>query len=136
MNATNEYRDHRPPLEVDGDDGTRDDAPAGTSLRELAADTVDTDTGAIPGHRVHVILEDGASFTVRIDNRDFVAFDRLRPKLKLPDAKEAPFLFQTFLAWHAGRREGLHALRVETFLETCLEAKDEKTDEDTAFPTR
>lgn len=100
-----------------------------TSLRELA--TEKAPTPAMPGHLIHVVLDDGQEWTVRVDNRDFIRWDHTAPRQKW-SAQTQPFLFQTFLAWAASHRQGLTALQFAQFQDAALETKDVKADEDDA----
>lgn len=60
--------------------------------------------------RVRVYVEtDGDDFLeidVQTDNRDAVQWDFVRSRNRWPDAREAPLLWMTFLAWNAIRRTG------------------------------
>jgi len=40
-------------------------------------------------------------------NPDLIAWDMTRAKHRWPEVKDAPFLWLTFIAWHAARREGV-----------------------------
>lgn len=40
-------------------------------------------------------------------NPDLIAWDMTRAKHRWPEVKDAPFLWLTFIAWHAARREGM-----------------------------
>jgi hypothetical protein len=102
---------------------------------ELAQEAEEEQT--LPGHLVHVVLADGRDLQVRIDNRDFVHWDMTAPRQKWGTASTAPFLFQTFIAWSALKREDLYSGGFTTFQRECLEAADVKgDDDDTARPTR
>lgn len=108
---------------------------AGTSLRELAA-AAPARERTLPGHLVHVSLEDGTEFEVRVDNRDFIRWDKTSGRHKW-DASKQPFIFQTFLAWSAAQRLQLTALDFDAFLSVCLGAEDVKAGpEDEVRPTR
>lgn len=48
-----------------------------------------------------VELNTGEVHTIRVTNRSKVAYDLTRPKRKWDPADEAPFIFLTFLAFHA-----------------------------------
>src|SRR5215471_1380438 len=69
---------------------------------------------------VKVTMADGAVHDVQTANPDLVRFDMTRGRMHWPDAREAPFLWLTFVAWAALKRE--HALpddmTWETFSET------------------
>jgi hypothetical protein len=39
-------------------------------------------------------------------NPDLIAWDMTRAKHRWPEVKDAPFLWLTFISWHAARREG------------------------------
>jgi hypothetical protein len=91
----------------------------------------------LPGHRMRVSMADGATFDVRITNRDRVAWDKTAPRHKWGAATEVPFLASTFLAWSAAYREGLTELKFERFQEECDDLSDLSADgEDDARPTR
>lgn len=85
--------------------------------------------------RLRVVMDDGGEHEVQALNIDMLAFDRERAKRKWPTAQDAPFVWLTFLAWSAMRREGVvpdmslsdfeaHALQVEA------------QDDDTVNPTK
>lgn len=40
-------------------------------------------------------------------NPDLIAWDMTRAKHRWPEVKDAPFLWLTFISWHAARREGI-----------------------------
>lgn len=73
-------------------------------------------------------------------NPDLVAFDRTRVKHKWPTPQEAPFVFLTFVSWHAARREGLipNDLTYEAWEGTTLDVSsaDEEEGEGPSDPTR
>lgn len=85
--------------------------------------------------KLEVVLEDGTQHTVQTDNRDLLAWDRTRAKHKWPSPQEAPFVWMTFLAWHALKREELTALSLTDFEAGAVQiaAAD---DPETADPTR
>jgi hypothetical protein len=57
--------------------------------------------------RVSVVFENGrAPLEVQTDNRDLIAWDETRARHKWPKFEDAPFVWLTFLAWHAARRTG------------------------------
>jgi hypothetical protein len=60
----------------------------------------------LPGTIVRVQLADGSDFSVRVSNRELVAWDMTRAKRSWPLANEARFLCMTFCAWKAATREG------------------------------
>ena len=55
---------------------------------------------------ITVTLDDGTTWTIATGNPDLVAWDMTAAKHKWPGVKDAPFLWLTFLAWHASRRKG------------------------------
>lgn len=57
--------------------------------------------------RVTVTMATGETWTVATGNPDLVAWDMTAAKHKWPGFRDAPFLWLTFLAWHASRRRGL-----------------------------
>lgn len=58
--------------------------------------------------RVRVIREGCEDLELQTANPDMIAWDLTRPKQRPPWPKfdEAPFMWLTFLAWHAARRTG------------------------------
>src|SRR5262245_21351922 len=56
--------------------------------------------------RVEVILDDGATLTAQVTNADFIRWDRTAAKHGWPTIQAAPFLWLSFVAWSALRREG------------------------------
>jgi hypothetical protein len=56
--------------------------------------------------RIEVTLDDGTTFVVQALNPDLVRWDRQASKLGWPKMSDAPFLWLTFLAWSAAKREG------------------------------
>lgn len=91
---------------------------------------------ALPGHRMRVSMSDGAEYTVRVTNRDRVAWDKTAPRHKWGSASEVPFLASTFLAWSAAYREGLTDLKFEAFSDACDDLEDITELDDDARPTR
>lgn len=79
-----------------------------------------------------VIEQDGQllEYTVQTDNRDAVAFDVMRPRMRWPDAEAAPMLWMTVCGWSALRRSGqLAGVAVDKFLtDVCVDV--EAVDED------
>jgi hypothetical protein len=110
----------------------------GSSLRALATD-VEPDGPVLAGHRIRVTLEDGRAFVVRVDNRDFVRWDKTanNGRNKWGSAQDVPFRFQTFLAWSAALRAGEFDAGFPDFEDACVEARDvEDGGDDAARPTR
>ena len=77
---------------------------------------------------------------VTATNADLVAFDLTRAKHSWPSMRDAPFLWQTFVAWHALRRTGRLAsdgkpLTFDAFRDTAeVEADPDESEE--ADPTQ
>lgn len=108
-------------------DGGRADGPA----LELATTEERTLAGAV----TKVTMVDGTSFTVRITNRDYVAWDRTAPRKKWGKAEDVPFLAATFMAYTAARREGRTTLPfdqpgVENWCDSVDEVDSRADDED------
>lgn len=57
--------------------------------------------------RVHVIMVDGSEWDAQTLNPDLMAYERTAVKHKWPTPAESPVSWLTFIAWSAGRREGL-----------------------------
>jgi hypothetical protein len=113
-----------------------DDVPAGTSLRNVA-----TEKGAkerkLPGRRCRVVLDGAEPFEVRVDNRDFLRWDKTAPRQKWGPGRDVPFLMATFLAWSAATRTGLTDLKWADFEAAALEVEElAEEDSDLARPTR
>lgn len=107
--------------EVDGDQLVADELPA-----------------AMTGQRVDVALMDGTRYRITTTNADRVRFDLTAPKHKWPTAQAAPFLWFTFLAWSASKREQRTALTFEQFHEQTVACEAVDVDEavDGVRPTR
>lgn len=117
-------------------DGPALELAAGTPVRELATED-DSDTRRVPGKRTRVLLEGHEPFEVRVDNRDYLRWDKTAPRQKWGAGQDVPFLFGTFLAWSAAVRAGLTTLKWEQFSAIALEVENVKEeDEDLAGPTR
>jgi len=56
---------------------------------------------------VRVTLADGTQYDVQCANPDLVRFDMTRGRMHWPEMREAPFLWLTFVAWAASKREHL-----------------------------
>jgi hypothetical protein len=138
MTSTNDPTSAGPltALELGGDDPA---APAPQQLRDVAAEAAEdaAETGRkLRGGTIDVVLEDDTEHVVRIDNRDYVRFDLTRTRQKWPSGSDAPFLFQTFLAWSAMKRAGLTRLPWEQFQDACVFASMRKeTEDDVTRPT-
>ena len=146
MTAADDYRITRA-ARIDDDEAgpaglgqLEEDAPAGTSLRDVATETAPQ--RKLYGRRARVTLAgpDGEPlepFEVRIDNRDYLRWDKTAPRQKWGSGRDVPFLMATFLSWSAATRAGLTDLKWPQFEEACLEAENlEQSDEDAADPTR
>jgi hypothetical protein len=55
---------------------------------------------------VRVTLDDGRVLTVQVRNTEYLRWDRTAAKHGWPRMQQAPFLWITFVAWAALRREG------------------------------
>jgi hypothetical protein len=60
----------------------------------------------LPTPTAKVRLSDGRILEARIVNSDYLRWDRTAAKHGWPTGTAAPFLWMTFLAWSALRREG------------------------------
>jgi hypothetical protein len=108
-----------------------------TSPTPLHATPTEPEDGRVlPGHRMRVCMNNGDEYTVRITNRDRVAWDKTAPRHKWGNASEVPFLASTFLAWSAAYREGLTDLKFEAFTDACDDLADVTETDDDARPTR
>jgi hypothetical protein len=122
------------PHHIDDDQAERDTQRP--SLLDLATDD---DGRVLPGRRSKVSLADGTTFTVRITNREFLAWDMTARKRGWGALSEQPFLGATFLAHRAAIREGLTSLTWDQWQDQVdllenLEPDEEDTDQ--GRPTR
>lgn len=109
-----------------------------TTARELATESRSAEEVLLTGQRVRVVLLDGSDYTVKTIQADRVRYDLTAPKHKWPEGTTAPFLWFTFLAWAAARREQRTTLTFEQFHEQVVTTKalDSDPDEDDVTPTR
>lgn len=112
-----------------------------TNLSDAAPDTAGQDTAPDPvlhGQRVAVRMADGSQFVVTTTNADRVRYDLTAPRHKWPDGRTAPFLWATFCAYNASKREGRTTLTFEQFTDAAVGVDPlEVTDEvDGVPPTR
>jgi hypothetical protein len=82
----------------------------------------------------HVELADGTAWDVRILNRDFVSWDLTRAKRNWPQAEDAAFLLNNFLAFCASKRAGHYSGTFEAFVDAADLVK--LTRADAARPTQ
>lgn len=112
---------------------TSTDENDGQDLVDLASE----DRPRLPGRRMRV--QHGADeFTVRILNKDRVAWDKTAPKKKWGAAQDVPFLASTFLAFCAMKREGLYTDSFDAFCDWAEDVEDITDEEDNlgADPTK
>lgn len=64
------------------------------------------DVPRLKSPHLQVVMADGSTFDVQTLNPDLVRYDLTRAKHGWPDGTKAPFLWLTFIAWAALRREG------------------------------
>lgn len=87
--------------------------------------------------RVAVTLADGGQYEVQTLNMDMLHWERVASAKKWPEFRTVPIWWMTFLAWSAGRREGLlpTAVSWEVFsTELCVQVEaltDPATGQDT-----
>ncbi len=67
---------------------------------------------------------------VQADNRDLVRWDVTRARKGWPEFSDAMFLWSTFLAWSVMHREGHTSLKLDDFLDTCVQASPVPADDD------
>jgi hypothetical protein len=97
----------------------------------LAEATGGAEAAKLPGHYCTVILAgDPTTYTVRVTNREYVAWDMTAPKHKWGTAQQAPFLSATFMAYAAGKREGLWSMSFDAFRERAEDVSSINEDED------
>jgi hypothetical protein len=56
---------------------------------------------------LYVVPGEGDPYTIQATNADLVAYDMTAYKHKWPPMTAAPFLWLSFLGWHASRRTGV-----------------------------
>jgi hypothetical protein len=73
--------------------------------------------------KLYVIPAEGEPYVIQATTSDLVAYDITAYKHKWPPMQAAPFLWLSFLAWHASRRTGLidQAMTYEAFRDTTPE---------------
>lgn len=81
------------------------------------------------------VLGDDTERTVQPVNADLLRWDRTRNAKKWPGPDDAPFLWLTFLAWAALKRQGDIDMSLEDFEGQCLSVAA-YGDETIADPTR
>jgi hypothetical protein len=101
--------------------------------RPALVDLGNTEDRTLPGARLRVQLADGADFTVRVTNRELLAWDMTRAKRDWPPAHEARFLCLTFCAWKAATREQATGLTWEQWQDAVEDI--EEAGEVEAHPT-
>lgn len=133
---------------LDQVDQLEDEPAAGTPVRELADAPEPSTAKKLSGRFARIVLEgpDGADlepFEVRIDNRDYLAWDKTAPVRKWVKKKDDPlpmFLMATFLAWNACRRKGLTQLTFDQFQAAAIDVEEftpeDPEDDGAARPTR
>lgn len=127
-----EYHSLRRADAVDDEDGPA----AGTSVREAATEAGPRES-KLPGRRARVTLDGTDPYEVRIDNRDYLRWDKTAPRQKWGSGRDVPFLMATFLAWSASTRAGLTTLKWADFEDAALEVEElTEDDSDLARPTR
>jgi hypothetical protein len=90
----------------------------------------------LPTPVLTVIMADGAVHTVQTLNVDMLRWDRDRAKHKWPGGDEAPFVWMTYLAWCALRREGvIEDMSLAVFEERCHGVRSDIGTDDAADPT-
>ena len=76
--------------------------------------------------RIRVVVDepgrDAVEVIVQTDNRDLVRWDVTRARKGWPEFQDAMFLWSTFLAWSVMQREKQTSLKLDDFLDQCVEA--------------
>lgn len=96
------------------------------------------DTPDLTSPRLRVATADGSTFEVQTLNPDLIRFDMTRARHGWPDAQGAPFVWLTFIAWAALKREGQIPadLTWETFSEVvCIDVQTVDDEAKPGFPT-
>lgn len=88
------------------------------------------DTVKLTSPNISVLMRDGTSWTVQTENEDLVSWDMVRAPRKWPKLDDAPFLWLTFLAWNAGKRDGLHELPWDQFKTDCRQVSTADSDDE------
>lgn len=90
-------------------------------------------TARLSAPRLRVVLDNpGGDMTeviVQADNRDLVRWDVTRARKGWPEFSDAMFLWSTFLAWSVMHREGHTTLKLDDFLDTCVQASPVPADD-------
>lgn len=113
-----------------------EETPAPVRLTDLAS-VEEEEPRKLPGRRARIEMVTGETFEVRITNRDYVRWDLVSQRAKFPAAKDAPFLFATYLAWSAATRDGLTSLKWEMFRDSVEDLENlEEDPSDALGPTQ
>lgn len=88
-----------------------------------------------PGTYADVVMTDGTAFSVRITNREYLAWDKTAPRHGWGKPADVPFLLATFLAFAAAKREGLFGGTFDAFKEAVDDVDQRKVDGEEG-PTR
>jgi hypothetical protein len=71
-------------------------------------------------------------------NPDLIAWDMTRAKHRWPEVKDAPFLWLSFISWHACRREGRipRELTYQEWQDSTLDVAQVEGEPEPVDPTR
>jgi hypothetical protein len=96
---------------------------------------------SLPGQRFTITFTDGRAHTVRLMQRDYIAWDKTTARQKWGSAQDAPFLFQTFVAYAAAKRLELleRGTSFDAFCDAIADvspARDDDGEDGVTRPTR
>lgn len=102
-----------------------------------------TDTPKLDTPHMRVTVTDGTQYAVQTTNADMVMYDLERAKRRWPSLTDAPFLWLSYLAFSALRRDGTISAseHFDSWVQTTVEVKNlnetgQESDETVkAFPT-
>jgi hypothetical protein len=117
---------------------TDDRPPVLAALDDLAEPAGPRDSPKLATPRVTVTLDDGRELTTQVRNADYLRWDRTAAKHGWPAMAKAPFMWLTFVAWSALRRDGAipDSMTWEAFSDThALQVRTAEDDETGADPT-
>lgn len=94
-------------------------------------------TASVSTARFRITPLTGDPYVVRCRQADFIAWDKTAPRMQWGSSRDVPFLFSSFLAWSAARREGRFAGTFDAFCDEVadLDPVRDDTEADVIPPT-
>lgn len=95
-------------------------------------------TASVSTSRFRITPLEGDPYVVRCRQTDFIAWDKTAPRMQWGTSRDVPFLFSSFIAWNAARREGMFPGSFDAFCDSVsdLDPLRDDDEDDTARPTQ